>query len=277
MTGFFTVVFILWLLHMVVYILNDLSLEKKGDSKYYQILHSLVKWMTFGAYIRLFMFSYLFFLIISINEVKNPGNKNYDSTSYYFSCILLIVTLMFTVLISVHAFRSSPDENSENNDYACEIFNAIRPSKLCRFYYPVFLLRRLIFVAILFTVENLSHEIKIALFWGTQVLYFLYILISRPFIRTKDNIGEIMNEIFISFFFAFLIWKVNAEKWSDMEAVVFYGAIITNVGLFAAIALSRFSHTIFNLCLVGFLAGLMTELEEREGIQINNHVIVSLE
>ena len=149
---------------MVVYILNDLSLEKKGESKYYQILHSLVKWMTFGAYIRLFMFSYLFFLIISINEVKNPGNKNYDSTSYYFSCILLIVTLMFTVLISVHAFRSSLEENSENNDYACEIFNAIRPSKLCRFYYPVFLLRRLIFVAILFTVESLSHEIKIALF-----------------------------------------------------------------------------------------------------------------
>lgn len=238
-TGVLTLLTVLGIFHMFVYLLNDFSLEKKGGSNYSKTLHCFINWLTFGAYIRLFLFCYLFFLIISIDEVKNPANREYDLTSYYFSWILLIFSLFSTVLLTFHAIQHSSTEDSQSKGLISEIFNAIKMNKLCQLYYPIFLIRRLVFVLILFTVESLNHEIKITLICGTQGIYFIYILISRPFLRVKDNFGEIINEIFLCFLFGFLMMKVQSKEWSDREALIFYGAIIGNAVLFIIIAIGK--------------------------------------
>ena len=83
LTGVLFIFLVAMVLHFLVYLLNDLSLEAKGRSKYYKLIYFLVNWFTYRAYLRIFMFLYIFFLLASIHEIKATSNWNIDSTSYF--------------------------------------------------------------------------------------------------------------------------------------------------------------------------------------------------
>jgi hypothetical protein len=55
-TGIGLVVFMMSIFHGCIYLCNDLTLEPKEGSKSSKILTTMCNWLTWGAYVRLFMF-----------------------------------------------------------------------------------------------------------------------------------------------------------------------------------------------------------------------------
>lgn len=89
-SGLIFLLFIMSLIHGFVYVINDVSLEKKDESKCSSAVHSLITWMTIGSYIRLYLFSFTFLLLISISEVQSKNSRLDYTTSYCFAVGVLV-------------------------------------------------------------------------------------------------------------------------------------------------------------------------------------------
>lgn len=91
----------------------------------------------------------------------------------------------------------------------------------------------------MFVEHSLDDEVKLILFFVFQIAYLAYVVITRPFVRVKDNIGELLNEVFYVFFLAVLIYMFGDDDWSYTTTWVFMISIMTNNGLFVVISICK--------------------------------------
>ena len=154
--------------------------------------------------------------------------------------------------------------NAKPNKFKRELTNAIKQNKLARMYYPLFLIQRLIMVASVSLYESSGGKIKTGGFIALQFFFLCYVVIARPFTRIKDNLGEIVNQLFLLALFGMVGYKMSADTWSDGEANIFIGLILTNAILFSVIAIG------------GFVGGLITEIDSHEGPNANAVVSTSI-
>ena len=107
-------------------------------------------------------------------------------------------------------------ESKENSTSKIEeMFSGLKHQKSKRFYVILLLLRRIMFVSLLICVTFISPFVLVCLLCVIQIAYFLMIVLLRPFIETKNNIIEITNEVFFSFFLGCLIYFNEESLWKS--------------------------------------------------------------
>lgn len=126
------------LVHIVLYFTNDLTLQPKGTSNFMRFVHTTVNYFTYGIYLRLFLLSYLFLLLTSFVEMRDGSENKQHAFSYSVACLVFTFVLGTTIAMFVKWLRTTNLQESSDMKYTKEMFNALKPTKLARSFYPMF-------------------------------------------------------------------------------------------------------------------------------------------
>ena len=195
--------------------------------------------LTFGYYIRTVIESYQFLLISSVSEI-NIFNVNSSShmSSLVVAFLILIVWIIFAIFSLILVSASIPKTNNEHNKFS-ELYAGLRNTTWARVYLTFQLMRRILFVVLLITLAQVSSS---AITWtisSLQIIYLIMLLILRPFEGLKDNIVEIINEVFFSYFFCWLLHFNSEDAWSSTTTDIYLALLWSNNFIVFCIVLSN--------------------------------------
>ena len=216
------------LFHLFVFVamllLNKWEVEGKWAKPFKALrwlTQKLFTILTFGYYIRTVIESYQFLLIWSVSEINSFNVKSSSHiSSLVVAFLFLIVWLVFAVIAFVLSSAPSPKSNNEHNKLS-ELYAGLKITVWTRFYLELQLLRRIIFVSLLITLAPIS---SIAIAWAIsclQIVYLIVLIILRPFEELKDNLIEIINEVFFSYFSCWLIHFNSESVWSSTTTDIY--------------------------------------------------------
>ena len=229
--------------HAIIFICNKCIQNKFSENKCTHVLiRKLYRTMTFGWYIKFILEIYVFLLLASISEVYMFSNSN-DARRVSLSIACLIITFCagFVCLAVWQYFKSLKDVDLESMIYFTEFFSGIKATGKARVFSMFFLLRRIVFCWI---VLLLHHTMSLTLLNSTFVLvqlcYLSFCVIVRPFSEVKDNILEIINEVFYLMLWSSLIYYRSVEQWSLTFEYIFILFIALSNMIFASISFGNF-------------------------------------
>ena len=185
--------------------------------------------LTFGFYIGVLLETFILFLLVDFSEIhyqNKNGIKNTSST--VMSYIIAGFILMFMMLAIWQWWKSRKPEVFETQKYFVTLVEGFKASWICRTYYPVFLIRRFLFIVIIFFLIDIDMIKKIALFVAIQSLYFVYILILRPQDSPKENLIDFINEIFYLYFVVILLHFNTENSWGDTTTDSYFWILMAN-------------------------------------------------
>ena len=204
--------------------------------------------LTFGYYIRNSLEISQFILISSIYEVYE---HNTTETIRLFSFIfaILMIFAYFSILLAINYLIFSQyelDDNSHNK--VGEFFCNIKENKKSRFYLIALLCRRFIFVMLLITLTSVSSKLLIGILIFLQLLYGGFIIYSRPYKERKENIIEIINEIYFTLFLSTFMALNYEDDWNSFKISVYIWTHVSNfVMVFIIVFGKLFIPKIFSL------------------------------
>ena len=134
------------------------------------------------------------------SQARDPENHKEDSREKYSEGTYNLT------------FRGN-DENNQNNGQIInqnkneiesrrEVDNANKGQ--ASFYTAAFLIHQILIVLCLIVISS-NPIIKIVVFISIQMIYIVWIAISRPFINNFDNIHKILNEIYIILYLSIML------------------------------------------------------------------------
>lgn len=211
---------------------------RRSSSRVIVVLRNIFDVIVLRIGVRFFTLTYLYMLLTTFNETINPSDKVYEKESHVFACITFSVYVFITFLIYLRwAFTKNTDSNNKLI-YSKELFEGTRDSFIARSYWIVWLARRLIFVLLMLSLQDLSELICMILAIFIQVLYITYLCAARPLKDIHLWIFEIVNETFILINISSLIYFNSIEEWTNTINMIY---IISFVSLNAA-------YTIMSAC-----------------------------
>ena len=137
----------------------------------------------------------------------------------------------------------------DNHDLM-ELFAGLRIWKRAQFYTSYFLIRRTIYVlTVLYFKKYLPiwHTVFIIVFFQLTNLVYLYKV--NPFFKMQDNVVEIINENFYTFFISLQFYFNKREDWTNSKTNIFlYVLTSNNIVIAMALICKGFdSLSLFNL------------------------------
>jgi hypothetical protein len=120
-------------------------------------------------------------------------------------------------------------------DYDCEkyhktqeLYAGLKNSKTSRIYTIFILLRRLMLVTWLIEMSSFDQVYVISLPIVVQAIYIVTLMCSRPFIKTDDNLVEIINEVFFTILLSSLTYLNSEEIWKGVKTDIYYYTLLGN-------------------------------------------------
>ena len=209
-------------LHLLVAIFYKLMPkdEPKGRWKWVKryaekVIKKIFLILTFGWYIRYIFETNQYILISCINEIYHINITKLSSIISFAFAILTIWAcfglILWVFLLSLSSYEISKDTHS----YLGEIYNGVKTKKKNKLYVSIMLIRRALFIALLFTLAFIQSWLMITILSVIQFWYLTYIILIRPFESKKYNMIEIINETFFLFFLCSLIFLNSKENWNS--------------------------------------------------------------
>ena len=206
------------------------------------VMLKIFEMLTFGFYIGVWLETFILFLLVDFSEIhyqNKNGIKNLKST--VMSYVIAALILSFILLALWQWWKSRKSEVFETQKYFVTLVEGFKASWIWRSYWLVFLIRRTLFIAIIFFMEDYKMMVKVSLFVSIQGLYFLYILWLRPQDSVKENLNDFINEIFYLYFVVFLLYFNTEDKWTDTTTEVYFWILMANNFILIVIMLGRYS------------------------------------
>ena len=94
-------------------------------------------------------------------------------------------------------------------------------------------------------MKDLKTGIKLGLFFGLEIVFFVAYLVMKPHKQAKDQLIEIVTEVIYIILISRLFFYNEQEDWTRAEKVLFIALIILNFILQMIISLGRLSQLIF--------------------------------
>lgn len=183
-------------------------------------------------YLRLLMQSSQFMILASYSEVIDFRHASQDSkVSLTLACISLTtwVTLYVMSIAMWYQYRKGfdPEKDKKFDEY----FSGIKNKASARIYSTMLLTRRLVLVVFLVSFQDLNVEVQLGMMLGLQMIYLSVIAFIRPFKLFKDNLMEVINEIFFTTLLIMLWINHTEEKWTDTSETAYLATIMVNSGV----------------------------------------------
>ncbi|CAI2364405.1 unnamed protein product [Moneuplotes crassus] len=206
-------------------------------------INKLFRAMTFGFYIRFIMLTYLYLCIISMWDLSGWVNLGKGKSSSHFTASLVFFFLIFILCFSlVFLILSESDEGEFKQSLqkcrAC--FQGLNPYKFQRLYVSLFFLKRLLVCGVIFFLKDYSLTHKLMIIISIIGLYLLVFLIQRPFLNTRDQVIEIINEGLYLVLTSVLFYFNKRKDWNGKATYLFMSVIL-------AIFITSFAFSIANL------------------------------
>ena len=216
-------------IHILVLVLFAILTKINKYRRLKNLSLKILKMLTFGFYIGVLLETFILFLLVDFSEIhyqNKNGIKNTSST--VMSYIIAGFILMFMMLAIWQWWKSRKPEVFETQKYFVTLVEGFKASWICRTYYSVFLIRRFLFIVIIFFLIDIDMIKKIALFVAIQSLYFVYILALRPQGSPKENLIDFINEIFYLYFVVFLLHFNTENSWGDTTTDSYFWILMAN-------------------------------------------------
>ena len=156
--------------------------------------------LTFSFYIRNVLEMSQFILISSTNEIFNFNIENLKRLISFIYAILVIGAYIFLFVLIQYLIFSSYRLNENQHNKLGEFFSGLKGDKKQRFYVTFLLLRRFAFILLIICLSSITSRAIIGILLAIQLVYMGCIMYLRPYKKFKENIIEILNEIYFTSF-----------------------------------------------------------------------------
>ena len=193
------------------------------------IILKVIQKLSFGFYIGVCLETYLLFWIVDFSEIhyqRKNGITNIKSTVMSF--VILTFMLLFILLSLWQWCMAKTEDGLEKLKYFKLLVDDMKPKWICRAYWLIFLLRRTVFLAIIFFTDELAMIGKVILFVVIQAAYLAYIAVNRPNAGFKENLIDFINEVFYLYFVGFMLYYNSEDRWSDTITDVYFWVMMSN-------------------------------------------------
>ena len=144
------------------------------------------------------------------------------------SYVILALMLLFIQLALWQWCKAKTTEGLEKLKYFKLLVDDMKPKWICRAYWLIFLLRRTMFLIIIFFADELVMIGKVILFVVIQTAYLSYIAVLRPNAGFKENLIDFINEVFYFYFVGFMLYYNSENRWSDTVTDVYFWIMMSN-------------------------------------------------
>ena len=166
-----------------------------------------------------------YLLLSSIYEVHSFDiSKPIKIISLVVAIIILlfwVYLIIFVVVLSLFSYEAKEDGHNKIG----ELFSGVKMQRKMKMFVAILLQRKLVFILLAILV-SISSRMLIGILSIFQVFYIAYVIFLRPFKEAKNNLTEIINELFFFVLFSSLIYLNTKDKWSSSQAIA-YSTIIT--------------------------------------------------
>ena len=175
--------------------------------------------LSFSYYIRAIIESFLILILSVVSEIyRLQVNDASSILSFIFWIIVLIILLLFTIFSLWLLLKKNQDD--ESNKYK-EFFNGMKKKFCWRLFITIWMLRRLIFVLLFIILTPISPILTIQILSFIQLAYFIILLVIRPYTEIKDNLVEIINEVFLWVYIYFGSGIITLKRNGIIHQVVY--------------------------------------------------------
>jgi hypothetical protein len=144
-----------------------------------------------AIYLRAFIESFMFWFLISVNEITRTQEAAGHQVSYFISWLYLTGAIIFvSFLLLFYKYTRNVSESSAMQ----EIFRELRSKHLAKLYYVIFIFRRIVTVIIIISTRNWEMYPKLTVYLIFQIISLWYPIIVRPFDGWQENLVDTFND-----------------------------------------------------------------------------------
>ena len=246
-------------IHLLILLLYQLMPTEVSEGRWKWVKRISIKFvnklfiiLTFGWYIRYIFEINQYVLISWINEVYNFTTSDPKRiASLLFSIFVFWMCLCLIICVSLLSISSYEVIKNKHNKVG-EIFSGVKMMKKSKLFISILLTRRTIFIIFLITFQSIQSWILVTILGVLQIWYLIYIIILRPFEVKKNNIIEIVNEVFFSILLNSLIFLNSEGDWNSTLTEVYMWIIISNTIVILIIIICKY------YCVITIVDSLIT-------------------
>ncbi|CAI2368117.1 unnamed protein product [Moneuplotes crassus] len=207
----------------------------------------ILELFNFSIFIRIIVEGFQLLLITSSSELSKRNTSTLASQISLGFALVGLLICMTCIFFSFYIFYSTRDIFDPDEAYKLsEFITGVSDSKYSRIYSFAALTRRTMMILILILLQSLDSFYLSCILSGIQTLYFLLLMLIRPFTRPENNIIEIVNEL-IFLTLSFFLCLFNSEsKWTPTVTKAFSFIILSNSLIITLIMISTLIVTIIN-------------------------------
>ena len=222
---------VLWvaILHILISLLFLIFYKTSKWNIIKKLLSLALASLTFGFYIGVYLEWFLLIWFVNFNEYIL--NYNYNLTngkSFIITYIISVWIVLFILLTLWQWWKSRNPASFEKQKYFRALIEGMKPKWIYRSYMLMFLIRRTLFWAVVFFWWSFSLTNKLIMYVSIQGVYFLYAIVLRPLQHKSENIMEIVNETFYSYYWSFLFFYNTESDWTDTVTDIYFWIMVSN-------------------------------------------------
>ncbi|CAI2376582.1 unnamed protein product [Moneuplotes crassus] len=206
-----------------------------------------------GIWLQIICASFIFILMLSLEEVQNFSKLDDNVTSFIFSLFCCLICVSLFILSIYKWWKSRQYESLTDLCYTKLLFMGTKDSAPARFFIVIWLFRRLFFCYIALSTYDLDKVIIFPILITIQLIYLTYIIGIRPYKVFTDNFGEITNELFILICLIFCLIINKEKQWDRNHNRIFLILILIPNILFTCVSIIGFKLRINTLTKVTVL------------------------
>jgi hypothetical protein len=184
--------------------------------------------MTGPVYMRYLMLSLVLYFVACLSDINYANFSNEHTWSFVVSCSILVALMLFILVPVVQYFLMLFKRKIVFYDYFKELNYGIKDNFIAKLYPIVYFIRRALLCTLVTIGSEVRPNVKLGLFFSLEIVYFVGIVLVRPFINIQDNFVAIFNCVMMVFYIFCLFFYNNDHEWNKGFTYSYLGLILAN-------------------------------------------------
>lgn len=233
------------IIHLAFFLSPKAKVNEDGEmskfNQYWDVLRTrTLEFFMYSYYARLILETDQNLILSSLGEFDADFPTAASVWSLMFGILMFVVCLCLITLIFIIWFRSFRKFDPEKKTYFMEFFADLKNTQFARFYTPMLVFRRFLWMVIALEVVKIDRSLTFSLLLVLQIAYLIVISIMRPFNLFKNNLVETINEVFLLGWVCFFFGIDEESKWSFSKQYVFLVIMTANTLSVCAIIIGKY-------------------------------------